>query len=241
VIAQEESPVALTGMTDPDELDALQDRLGIRFRNREILAQAMRHRSATLDHPLRSNERLEFLGDSLVGMVICEYLFSGHADWPEGDLAKAKAYLASEPILAEAARGLGLDEAVELSAGEAASGGRNRPSILADAFEALIAAIYLDRGVRASRTIVRRTLKSAMHRVRTTDYHIDFKSRLQEKLQASLRKTPHYRTIAETGADHDKTFTSHVLVGRKVLGEGEGKSKKLAEQAAAKAALDAIV
>jgi ribonuclease-3 len=200
----------------------------------------MRHRSATLERPLRSNERLEFLGDSLVGMVICEHLFARHADWAEGDLAKAKAYLASEPILAEAARSLMLDEVVELSAGEAASGGRGRPSILADAFEALIAAVYLDQGIRTARRIVRATLRGAMHRVRTTDYHIDFKSRLQEKLQASLRKTPHYRTIAESGADHDKTFTSHVLVGRKVLGQGEGKSKKQAEQAAAKAALEAI-
>ena len=228
-------------MGGAEALDSIQGRLGVRFRDPVLLEQALRHRSATLDRPLRSNERLEFLGDSLVGMVICDYVYSSHPDWSEGDLAKAKAYLASEPILAEAARLLRLDEVVEMSAGEEASGGRMRPSILADAFEALIAAIYLDQGVRTARKVVRSALREALVRVGTTDYHIDFKSRLQERLQAKLRKTPHYRTIAESGDDHDKTFIAHVLVGRKVLGHGHGKSKKQAEQAAAKSALDTLV
>lgn len=227
-------------MDDAEALDSIQGRLGIRFRNPTYLQQALRHRSATLDRPLFSNERLEFLGDSLVGMVICDYLYSSHGEWSEGDLAKAKAYLASEPILAEAARLLRLDEVLEMSAGEEASGGRMRPSILADAFEGIVAAIYLDQGVRSAKKVVRGALREALLRVGTPDYHIDFKSKLQERLQASLRKTPHYRTIAESGADHDKTFTSHVMVGRKVLGQGEGKSKKQAEQAAAKSALDAL-
>jgi ribonuclease-3 len=173
-------------------------------------------------------------------VTLCEFLYAKHPDWAEGELAKAKAYLASEPILAEAARSLRLDEVIEMSAGEESTGGRLRPSILADSFEAVVAAVYLDRGVRAAGKLVRSALRDAMIRVGTTDYHVDFKSRLQENLQASVKKTPHYRTIAESGADHDKTFTSRVLVGRKILGEGEGKSKKQAEQAAAKAALEAL-
>ena len=222
---------------ESERLDAIQARLGVRFRSTALLEQALRHRSATLDLPLRSNERLEFLGDSLVGMVVCDYLFTTFPDWPEGDLAKAKAYLASEPVLTEAARNLFLEDAIEMSFGEQGSGGRGRPSILADAFEAIVAAIYLDQGIRASRKLVRSALRDAMLRVAQPDYHIDYKSRLQEVLQARLRKTPHYRIQAETGADHDKTFIAHVMVGRKVLGEGEGKSKKQAEQAAAKSAL----
>ena len=227
-------------MRESDALDLLQDRLGVRFRDIGFLQQALRHRSATLERPLRSNERLEFLGDSLVGMTICEYLYASFPEWPEGDLAKAKAYLASEPVLAEAAGSLGLDEVVELSAGEEGSGGRMRPSIVADAFEAMIAAVYLDQGIRAARGLVRRALRKALLRVALPDYHIDHKSRLQEKLQASVRRTPHYRIAAETGNDHDKTFIAQVMVGRKTLGEGAGKSKKQAEQAAAKAALEAI-
>jgi ribonuclease III len=225
-------------MRDPEVLAALQQRLGVTFRDVSHLERALRHRSAALDQPMESNERLEFLGDSIVGMVICDYLFARFPETREGDLAKAKAYIVSEPTLAEAGQLMGLDAAIEMSAAEEASGGRNRRSILSDTFEAVIAAVYLDHGIRAARRVVRTFLKEPMARVAYEEYHRDFKSLLQEKTQAANRKTPHYRILAETGFDHDKTFVAQALLGSKVIGEGSGKSKKEAEQAAAQAALE---
>ncbi len=217
---------------------ALQTRLGVTFRNEAYLHQALRHRSAVLDRPLDSNERLEFLGDSIVGMILCDVLLSLFPEAREGELAKAKAFLASESVLAEAGLALGLDAVVEMSAGEEATGGRSRRSILADTFEAVIGAIYLDRGLRAAHRVVRKALREPMEQVARDEHERDFKSLLQERLQAQVRRTPIYRIVTETGADHDKTFVAHALLGRKVIGEGAGKSKKQAEQAAAHAALE---
>jgi ribonuclease III len=210
----------------------------VRFKNLEYLQQALRHRSVCMDSPRDSNERLEFLGDSIVGLVVCEYLCAIFPLRSEGDLAKAKAYLVSEPILAEAGHDLGLDEAVQLSDSESTAGGRRRRSIISDTFEAIVAAVFLDRGLPAARRLVRSALKPAMARVATDEYQRDFKSQLQEKTQADCRKTPHYVILNETGADHDKTFVAQAIIGRKVIGEGTGKSKKEAEQAAALAALE---
>lgn len=219
------------------KIERLQTRLGVRFTDPSLLLHALRHRSVAVDRALDSNERLEFLGDSVVGVVTCEYLFTHFPDHSEGDLAKAKAFLVSEPTLAGAAQHLGLDEAVEISPSEEASGGRSRRSILADTFEAVIGAVFLDRGLRSARRIVRTSLRDAIKQVAQESYSRDFKSALQERLQASDRKTPHYRIIQQTGADHDKTFHAQALLGRKVVGEGTGKSKKEAEQDAARNAL----
>lgn len=221
-------------------LDALQARLKLRFKNVEHLRQALRHRSVCMESPRESNEQLEFLGDSIVGLVVCEYLCAYFPERSEGDLAKAKAYLVSEPTLAEAGQALGLDQAVILSDSEAAAGGRRLRSIVSDTFEAVVAAIYLDQGLRAARKIVRAALKPAFARVAADAYHRDFKSLLQEKTQASFRKTPHYVILNESGADHDKTFVAQAQIGRKIIGEGTGKSKKEAEQAAALAALESM-
>ncbi len=147
---------------DEDGLDKLQARLGVRFKDLALLQRALTHRSAAADNPLGSNERLEFLGDSVVGLVVSENLIKLFPDYSEGDLAKSKAYIVSEPALANAAAELGLEEFVVMSAGEAASGGRRRRSLLADAFEAVIAAVYLDRGIRAARRIVRDSLMPAI-------------------------------------------------------------------------------
>lgn len=221
-------------------LDELQARLGVRFRNISFLRQALRHRSAVMDRPLESNERMEFLGDAILGQAVCARLYALFPDWSEGELAKAKAYLVSEPTLAATAAAIGLSEVVEMSAGESTAGGRHRRSILSDVFEALVAAVYLDQGLRAAHMVVRKALDSAMRDVRRDEYHQDYKSQLQEHLQAHKRKTPHYRIAGETGADHDKTFVAQALTGRKVIGEGEGKSKKQAEQEAARAALQRL-
>jgi len=224
-------------MERAEVLEEVQRRLGVRFRDPDLLAQALRHRSMALESPLESNERMEFLGDSILGLVVCEHLVEAFPEAPEGELAKAKAFLVSEPTLAEAGRLLGLDQAVELSASEEASGGRQRRSILSDVFEAVVAAVYLDRGIRTARRVVLGALGQAMERVARQEHDRDFKSRLQELLQASERKTPRYRIVAETGADHDKTFVARVHIGRRIIGEGSGKSKKEAEQRAAEAAL----
>lgn len=221
----------------PEALERLQERLSLRFRDLSLLEHALRHRSSVMDRSRESNERLEFLGDSIVGLVTCELLYSRFPEHNEGELAKAKAFLVSEPTLATAGQSVGIDEAVQISAGEEASGGRLRRSILADTFEAVVAAVYLDQGIRAARRVVRSALHEAMKKVAGESYSRDFKSRLQEWLQALERKTPRYRIATETGADHDKTFLAQAMVGRRVLGEGTGKSKKEAEQDAARAAL----
>ena len=223
---------------DEQTLLKLQERLGVRFKDFTRLRHALTHRSAASDNPLDSNERLEFLGDSVVGVVICENLFHLFPAFSEGDLAKSKAYVVSETALADAAQALGLEEFMVMSTGEAASGGRRRRSILADAFEAVVAAIYLDCGIVAARRVVRKALKKAIQDVAADQHRRDYKSSLQEHTQARLRLTPIYRTIHETGHEHDKTFVAQAVVGETVLGEGQGKSKKEAEQAAAFNALD---
>ncbi len=225
-------------MRDSDELSALQARLQVQFRDEAHLILALRHRSAVIETSRESNERMEFLGDSIVGMVVCDYLFAQFPEASEGELAKAKAYLASEPTLAEAGKTLRLDSSVELSPSEAAAGGGLRRSILADTFEAVVAAVFLDQGMRAARRLVRMALKAPMRRVMEEIYQHDFKSMLQERTQAQRRKTPTYKIAAATGADHDKTFRAQAMLGTRLLGEGEGKSKKEAEQAAARDALN---
>lgn len=225
-------------LTDDLPLIKLQERLGVRFKDFIRLRRALTHRSAAGESPLDSNERLEFLGDSVVGLVICENLFSLFPAFSEGDLAKSKAYVVSETALADAAQELGLEEFMVMSAGEAASGGRRRRSILADAFEAVVAAIYLDCGIVSARRVVRKALKNAIQDVATDQHRRDYKSSLQERAQAHLRLTPIYRTIEEIGHEHDKTFIVHAVVGESVIGQGQGKSKKEAEQAAAFDALD---
>jgi ribonuclease III len=225
---------------DDSALARLQERLGVRFKNIAYLKQALTHRSAAADNPHESNERLEFLGDSVVGVVISENLYRLFPAYSEGDLAKSKAYVVSETALADAALALGLEEFVQMSPGEQASGGRRRRSILADAFEALIAAIFLDSGIQKARRVVRSALKEAMVTVAADQHRRDYKSALQERTQARARRAPDYRIIEEQGRDHDKTFLVQALVGDQIIGEGSGKSKKEAEQSAAQNALENI-
>lgn len=222
---------------DEESLKKLEARLGIKFRDRARFLQALTHRSAATESGVNSNERLEFLGDAVVGLVISEYLFEKFPGYSEGSLAKSKSYIVSESALADAAQTLGLDEFVRVSSGEAATGGRRRRSILADAFEALIAAVYLDSGIRSARRIIRNTLKDAISASATEEHRRDYKSALQERTQSKQRLTPIYHIIREDGLDHDKTFLAQAVIGNTVIGEGSGKSKKEAEQAAA---LDAL-
>ncbi len=214
------------------------DHIGLSFVQPELLAQALTHRSAGAPH----NERLEFLGDSLVNLFVAEVLY---ARWPradEGALTRARAELVRESALAPIARALELGERLTLGPGEMKSGGHRRDSILADAVEAVVAAIYLDVGFEGCRTVVLPWFEAAMnalpppHKVGK-----DAKTRLQEWLQGRQKPLPAYELIAEIGEDHAKTFrVSCTLAQPPLVSEGEGSSRRSAEQAAAEAALAAI-
>ena len=231
----------IVGMDENEANDAglleLQQRLGVQFKNMKRLRRAMTHRSAATENSLDSNERLEFLGDSVVGLVVCENLFKMNPEYSEGDLAKSKAYIVSEAALANAAQEIGLEAYLLMSAGESASGGRRRRSILSDAFEALIAAIYLDCGIVAARRVVKAALKSAFQTVATDEHRRDYKSALQERTQADFHLAPLYHITSEQGREHEKIFIAEARVGTRSLGTGRGGSKKEAEQAAAQDAL----
>jgi len=226
---------------DTKTLKKIAQKLQVDITDYSLLQQALTHRSYLGEAAeAMSNERLEFLGDSVLGMVVAEYLYTQFPDRTEGDLAKAKAVAVSEPVLAESAKSLGLADMILMSSGEEASGGRKRLSILSDAFEALVAVIYLDCGMDAARQFVLRALESILVDIERKEHIRDYKSLLQEHTQGIYKRPPRYVVVAETGADHDKTFTVEVSLDDVVLGRGEGKSKKQAEQAAALQALEIV-
>jgi len=201
----------------------------------------MRHRSVTSDSVADSYERLEFFGDSVLGLVIAQYLYEHHPDWDQGMLSKAKSSVVQEGPLAEAALKIRLDDYLELSVSEEQTGGRSRASILADAFEAVIGAVYLESGMEAARWFVLEQLDPYLRLVSSGDVNpSDYKSKLQEVAQAIWRKTPVYRIVGEFGVAHNRRFSVEVLFDNEVMGHGEGRSKKEGEQAAAKDALDLI-
>ncbi|MHB0913773.1 MAG: ribonuclease III [Armatimonadota bacterium] len=219
-------------------LRKIAEELGLEEENLGILKQALTHKSFLGEFgDLESNERLEFLGDAILGMIVSEHLFSRFTEKHEGELAKAKAVAVSEPILAEAARKVDISPALYVSTGEEMSGGRDRSSILADAFEAVVAAIYISKGIGAVREFVLSALGPILEDIEREEHHRNYKSVLQELAQNLYKKAPKYVVIAESGADHDKTFTVEAQLEGTSLGRGTGKSKKQAEQAAAFEAL----
>jgi len=224
---------------DETNLRELTKRLGVEFHDLGLLRQALTHRSYLGEvENAESNERLEFLGDSVLGLVVAEYLYRRYGDRTEGELAKAKAVAVSEPILAQAAKDLGIDKVILLSAGEEASGGRQRLSILSDTFEAVVAAVFLDLGLETARGFILRALEQILEDIERKEHIRDYKSLLQELTQGSRKRAPDYVVVSEKGADHDKTFVVEVRLDTEVLGKGTGKSKKQAEQAAALEALE---
>lgn len=213
----------------------------IPLRNEEVFRLAMRHRSAANNSITESYERLEFFGDSVLGLVIAQYLYEHHPNWDQGMLSKAKSSIVQEGPLAETALRLGLDAYIELSASEAITGGKTRPSILADVFEAIIGGIYLESGLEVARWFILEQLHEFIVQISGGNVSPnDFKSKLQEVAQAIWRKTPNYRIAKEIGVAHEKRFTVQVLFDDEVMGEGVGRSKKEAEQAAASDALELI-
>jgi ribonuclease-3 len=224
---------------DNEALEELQRQLGVQFRRPRMLSKALVHRSYRSEGAENcSNERLEFLGDAVLGQIVAEYLYQSFPQWTEGELTKLKAAVVSEVTLSEAARRIELGRFLVMAKGEEQSGGRDRPSLLSDALEAIIGATYLDRGLRAARELVLGVLGEAISALEQDEQRRDFKTLLQELIQGRHQQPPVYTVVAEEGPDHDKTFVVGVRFGRHLLGEGVGKSKKEAEQKAAEEALE---
>ena len=223
-------------------LEQLQDRLGYRFQNEEYLRRAMTHSSYANEtgnpkHHLLCNERLEFLGDSVLSLITSDYLYQQYPDLPEGDLTRMRAALVREEALASYARKVGLGEYLLLGKGESNSGGADKDAVIADAFEATLAAIYLDAGAldgirTVSRFLLPFVAEAAAQLPHSGGYHDDYKSRLQEFVQKDGGELE-YRIVGESGPDHNKTFSVEVYLDSNRIGMGSGHSKKVAEQAAA--------
>lgn len=219
-----------------DPLTRLQASIGWSFRERSHLEQAVVHRSWCAEHPdEESNERLEFLGDAVLGLVVTDFAYREYPELPEGELAKVRAAVVNADVLAEVANDIGVGEALVLGKGEDSSGGRSKPSILADAMEAVIAAVYLDGGWPASQAVVLSLLEDRIRASAVGPGGHDYKTQLQELAAQRFDELPRYQVRAE-GPDHEKRFFATVRVAGDTLGSGEGRSKKQAEQAAAEAA-----
>lgn len=224
--------VAATSASD----GVLEERLGVRLSDRDLFRQALTHRSHAFEaggEP--TNERLEFLGDSVLGLIVTDMIYRRFPDAPEGRMAKVRSAAVNTHSLADVARRLEVGDHVLLGRGEEQSGGRNKDSILADTFEALLGAVYLDQGPDVAREVVHRLFDAMLDEIATRRASLDYKTSLQELSAAQFAVLPVYE-LTEAGPDHAKHFTAVVLVNDERLGEGEGRSKKEAEQAAAERA-----
>ncbi len=218
-------------------MDKFEKKIGYEFKNKKLYREALSHSSYTNEGKrTQNNERLEFLGDSVLSLVVSEKIFKDYKDMPEGDLSKIRAGLVCEKSLCDFARSVNLGEYMFLGKGEERTGGRDRPSILADAFEALIAGIYLDGGLEKVRTFILQFIPNDID-INSFNSLEDYKTALQEIIQQNKEEKIEYILICETGPDHDKIFNVEVLLNSNVIGNGKGKSKKQAEQDAAKQAL----
>jgi len=228
---------------EPQQLKSVAAAIGVRFRDLELLKLSLIHSSYINEHPLEapvSNERLEYLGDALLGMAVANRLYQDHPEMPEGDLTAARAAIVCGECLREAAADLGLGDFLFLGQGEEQSGGRSKPSNLAAGLEALVGAVYLDQGYAEAEAFGLRILKKQIDRIGIQSVPRDAKSTLQEAMQAEGRGTPTYNLLDETGPGHARTFTIEVLVAGESLGEGRGQRKSDAEQEAAKVALERL-
>ena len=216
----------------------LEEKLGYTFQDRKLLEGALYHSSYANENRGRgiaSNERLEFLGDAVLGMVVADHLYRAYPDMPEGELTRTRAALVCEGSLVKVARELSLGDYLKLGKGESAGGGRRRPSIQADAVEAIIAAIYLDGGIGSARKMIQRFILSRNPGDVTENQ--DYKTALQELVQKESGQELSYHLVGESGPDHDKRFAIQVTLNGKVIGHGEGRSKKEGEQMAAQEAI----
>jgi ribonuclease III len=221
-------------------LSELSDRLGWQIADESLLLRAMAHRSWCAERGGESNERLEFLGDAVLGLVVTNHIFRTYPQLPEGDLAKLRASLVNAIVLAEVAAELDIGAHLYLGKGEDATGGRGKSSILADALEAVIGAIYLDGGWLAAEQLVMRLLRDRIDEYAVGPGGNDYKTRLQELIARRFDQLPSYR-VSDDGPDHAKTFTATVFIGGRLRGSGEGRSKKQAEQGAARQAWEEVM
>ncbi len=227
-------------MTNED-LEQLQNSIGYYFNDIELLETALTHSSYANENKLhisKCNERLEFLGDTVINLVVSEYLYNKYPFYPEGELTKIRAKVVCEPSLAFIARNLRLGNYIFLGKGEESTGGRNRESILADASEALTGAIFLDSSYEVVKNYLLESFEAEIvHSVAKGDLFVDYKTELQERLQKIARAKVEYMVVKEEGPDHNKLFYMDVMVNKETIGSGIGRNKKEAEQMAAKEAL----
>ena len=222
------------------DLKLLQRKIGFYFNDLSLLELALVHSSFINENPglaANSNERLEFLGDAVLGLVIAERLYQDFPDYPEGELTRLRSALVRREALAQIASRIELGEFLSLGKGEEAGGGRSKPANLAGALEALIASIYFDKGLATARDFILNLFGEEIYQIAQLSLNTDYKSLLQEKLQAQKQIAPAYNLLEASGPDHDRQFTIEVKAGNDVLGRGTGKSKKAAEMDAARAAL----
>jgi ribonuclease-3 len=226
-------------MTQPDltaRRTDLEKALGVVLRDRDLLRRSLTHRSYAYEHGgLPTNERLEFLGDAVLSIVVTDHLYSTYQDLPEGHLAKLRASVVNMNALADVARGIGIGEWLLLGRGEEFSGGRDKASILADTFEALLGAVYLDRGLTTASKVIHRFFDPLMADAATRGASLDWKTSLQELTAAKTLGVPEY-VVTESGPDHAKRFVATAVVAGRERGTGKGRSKKEAEQRAAETA-----
>ncbi len=228
---------------DPIQLGVLEAKLGYTFRDRNLLVNALLHRShihVTGQDREQSNERLEFLGDAVLGMVVNERLYHQFPERSEGDLTKMKSLLVCGARLSEVAVSFDLGIHIRMSRSEAATGGRQRSSILADTTEAIIGAVYLDGGLAPAAAVIERVVLSGSDKILARRSLRNYKSRLQEMIQAKFKIPPRYKVLEVTGPDHDRMFRVVVRINGTDMGQGEGRNKKSAEQNAAREALSCI-
>jgi ribonuclease III len=225
------------------DAEALQKILGVVLENNALLEQSLIHSSFINENPgfgLGHNERLEFLGDAVLDCIVAEKLYRDFPDMTEGDLTRLRAALVRRDTLAGVARNIKLGEFLALGKGEEGSGGRNKAPNLAGALEAVIGAVYLDRGLDVTAGMILHLFGDDWAQITSQGTGIDYKSKLQEVVQSRWQLTPSYRLVDETGPDHAKTFTIEVVVDGKPLGRGAGRSKKVAEMESARIALDEL-
>ena len=220
-------------------MNTLQEKLNYKFKNEDLLINALTHSSYANEvrNGVSSNERLEFLGDSVLSIIVSEYIYKKFGDLPEGELTKIRASLVCEKSLCQFSREMDLGQYLRLGKGEEKGGGRERDSILADAFEAVLAAMYLDGGFDVAKAHVLRFIKDELYNHNETEAFKDYKTALQEIIQRNPEESVTYILTNETGPDHDKVFEVEVRLNSNTIGRGKGKNKKQAEQFAAKEAL----
>jgi len=224
-------------------VDKVEQIIGYKFDDPSHLILALTHRSfsSTNVDVDESNERMEFLGDSVLGLVIAHQLYQDHPEWREGELTKVKALLVNETTLSEIGKEIGLNEHIFLSSDEDKAGGSERPSIVSDALESVIAAVYFDGGLAAARKFVLKQIYSRKSNVQADSSQRNYKGDLLELVQGKGNSMPRYEVISETGPDHEKTFNVVVSINGKAVGSGIGSSKKEAEQKAAAEALERLL